>query len=284
MKVLIVGDRLFIGNAMVVAARAAGHEIIADDSLSMHRAHAPYIGALVNEHKPDVIVNCISELVSDTKPVMSMLTANILLPHALAAAAQNADLASSAAAVGCHVFQISTPHVFDGLLEIPWQYTAHHRTNATDYFGRSRALGEVVDRHVTVVRCDAISPEAGYVRRTLLTAGEGRSVVGWTRVWWNGGFADDIAERVVGLFGQGAAAQERIVHIAMKDGLSRYALARGLLATAGVSRAVEESPTFVYNRMLAPTPGLELPPIEAALEAHRERLVKNACHSIAHIQ
>lgn len=270
MKVLVIGDKMFVGAAVVDATYAAGHEVIAEDGPLIHGASPGHIATLLDMHAPNVIVNCVSELVNDARPLSNMFKANILLPHALAAATQGTST---------RIFQVSTPHVFDGLLAAPWMYTTGHRTNPSDYFGRSRALGEVIAPHVTVVRCDALAAHAGYVQRTLKAS----HVVGWTRVWWNGGFADDIAKRVVGLFGV-AEQPSHVVHIAMKDGLTRYALAGALLRAAGIQRKVEESAAYIYNRMLIPTPGLELPDIEEALETHKERLTKNACNTIAHLQ
>lgn len=264
MKVLVLGDKGFVGAAMVDAVLEAGHQPVADDGPLVRAASPSHIATLLDTHAPDVIINCVSELVSTTRPLTNMFKANILLPHALAT-------------VGVRMFQISTPHVFDGLLQPPWKYTSAHRTDATDYFGRSRALSEIVAPHVTIVRCDALATASGYVQRTLTS----ERVVGWTRVWWNGGFADDIARIVVGLLG---VQCDHVVHVAMADGLTRYGLASRLLDAAGVRRKVEESATFVYNRMLVPTSGLELPSIEEALETHRERLVRNACSSVAHIQ
>lgn len=99
--------------------------------------------------RPDAVVNCVGvvkQLAAAKDPVES-ITINALYPHLLARAC---------GARGIRLVHISTDCVFDGLRG---GYTEDDPPNATDLYGRSKALGEVTGPGCLTVRTSIIGRE-----------------------------------------------------------------------------------------------------------------------------
>ena len=105
--------------------------------------------AALDRVSPDVVVNCvgvIKQLAAAKDPIAS-ISINALYPHLLARAAR---------ARGARVIHISTDCVFDG---VAGGYTEATLTNATDLYGRSKALGEIGGPGALTVRTSIIGRE-----------------------------------------------------------------------------------------------------------------------------
>lgn len=99
--------------------------------------------------RPDVILNCIGitkRREEPQNPIPSILL-NAMLPHKLAKLA--ADLKAK-------LIHFSTDCVFDGR---KGQYSEDDPTNATDLYGRTKALGEVIGIHALTLRSSFIGKE-----------------------------------------------------------------------------------------------------------------------------
>lgn len=99
--------------------------------------------------RPDAVVNCvgiIKQLAAAKDPVES-ITINSLHPHLLARAC---------ATRGVRLVHISTDCVFDGQRG---RYTERDVPNATDLYGRSKALGEAIGPGALTVRTSIIGRE-----------------------------------------------------------------------------------------------------------------------------
>ncbi len=91
--------------------------------------------SLLNRTKPDTIINCvglIKQLPSAKDPLVA-LPLNALFPH---------KLARLAALAGTRLVHVSTDCVFAGTTG---NYTEESTTDATDLYGISKRLGEVID-------------------------------------------------------------------------------------------------------------------------------------------
>ena len=90
---------------------------------------------------PNVIVNCIGLIkqVDGARSVKAALELNALLPHKLASVADQ---------IGARLIQLSTDCVFDGERG---SYTEDDNPNASDLYGKTKALGEVTrEPHLTI--------------------------------------------------------------------------------------------------------------------------------------
>jgi dTDP-4-dehydrorhamnose reductase len=107
------------------------------------------LDAALDRARPDVVVNCVGvvkQLAAAKDPIAS-IAINALYPHLLARAAR---------ARGARTIHISTDCVFDG---VDGGYTEAHVTNATDLYGRTKALGEPAGPGALTVRTSIIGRE-----------------------------------------------------------------------------------------------------------------------------
>lgn len=105
--------------------------------------------AALDRARPDVVINCvgvIKQLAAAKDPIAS-ISINALYPHLLARAARRR---------GARVIHISTDCVFDG---VAGGYTEADLTNATDLYGRTKAMGEVTGPGALTVRTSIIGRE-----------------------------------------------------------------------------------------------------------------------------
>jgi dTDP-4-dehydrorhamnose reductase len=99
--------------------------------------------------QPNIILNCIALTPRREVPdnPISSIFLNALLPH---------HLAKVAGDIGARVIHFSTDCVFDGTTG---HYKDNSLTNATDLYGRTKALGEITAGHVLTLRSSFIGRE-----------------------------------------------------------------------------------------------------------------------------
>lgn len=104
---------------------------------------------VVRAIKPDVILNCIGITKRREDPINSIpsIVLNALFPH---------KLAKLAADIKAKVIHFSTDCVFDGRTG---HYLDDTLPNATDLYGRTKALGEVTGNNVLTLRSSFIGKE-----------------------------------------------------------------------------------------------------------------------------
>ena len=111
--------------------------------------HPGSLESALDRARPDVVINCVGivkQLEAAKDPVES-ITINSLHPHLLARAC---------AAHGIRLIHISTDCVFDGQ---QGRYKEQDVPNATDLYGRSKALGETMGPGALTVRTSIIGRE-----------------------------------------------------------------------------------------------------------------------------
>jgi dTDP-4-dehydrorhamnose reductase len=107
--------------------------------------------ALFNRVKPNVVINCAGltkHLPGGNDPVPA-LTLNSLLPHRLAVLCELA---------GARLIHVSTDCVFSGKAGM---YKETDQPDATDIYGKTKHLGEVVGPHLVTLRTSTIGHENG---------------------------------------------------------------------------------------------------------------------------
>lgn len=160
--------------ALETFAEAARARIVTDIDVLDSDALAGLLGRL----RPDVIINCvglIKQLATADDPLLA-LPLNALFPH---------RLARLAALTGARVVHISTDCVFDGTRG---RYREGDRVDATDLYGRSKALGELAAYpHAITLRTSIIGHELGSAHALVdwFLSQQGR-VRGFTRAVFSG--------------------------------------------------------------------------------------------------
>src|SRR6267378_4432581 len=179
--------------------------------------------------RPSVVVNCIGAIKQRAEAADAMLaiTINSLLPHRVAAVAAEWD---------GRVIHFSTDCVFSGRRG---RYREEDEPDATDLYGKTKYLGELVAPNTVTLRTSFIGRELQH-RQSLLEwflAQEHQRVRGYRQVWWSGvttnhlaGVVADLIERHSALAGMYHFSSGRI---------SKYELLCKLREGLGLDVAVE---------------------------------------------
>ncbi len=131
----------------------------------------------LNEMMPDVIINCIGTLVQQSKnDISTAILINSYLPHFLSELANKID---------ARLIHISTDCVFSGKIG---GYVENAFMDGDDNYGRTKALGEVINDKDLTIRTSIIGPElkensTGLMDWFFKQSGE---IKGFTQAYWSG--------------------------------------------------------------------------------------------------
>jgi dTDP-4-dehydrorhamnose reductase len=137
-------------------------------------------GELVNQLKnlkPDILVNCIGILVKESEEHHSKAVyINSYLPHFLSKLGKEMNF---------KLIHLSTDCVFSGK---KGDYTENDLKDAQDFYGRSKALGEVINNRDLTIRTSIIGPELKGNGTGLFHwfMTQDRDVNGYSNVFWTG--------------------------------------------------------------------------------------------------
>ncbi|MGI8402114.1 MAG: dTDP-4-dehydrorhamnose reductase family protein [Gemmatimonadaceae bacterium] len=149
------------------------------------------IDVLLDKLRPDAVINCVG--IIKQRPAaydaITSITVNSLLPYRLAAKLDE---------WGGRLIHVSTDCVFDGSRG---SYTELDRTDATDLYGRTKALGEVTSSNSVTLRTSIIGRELREHRSLLdwFLSQTGRKVVGYRQAWWSGVTTNHLADLISSL-------------------------------------------------------------------------------------
>jgi dTDP-4-dehydrorhamnose reductase len=161
MKVLITGCRGQLGLELVkqLLKRKRAYNIIETDIHNLDITSQPYVFSLVEDEKPDIIINCAAYTNVDAceQDEYTAFRVNAI-------GAQN--LSAAAYKTGARIMQVSTDYVFDGEVDIPRK--EYDTINPQSCYGRSKALGEKLVKETN---------PRHYIVRTAWLYGEGNNFV-----------------------------------------------------------------------------------------------------------
>lgn len=185
-KILILGSTGMLGHQVYYTLTESNKFIVSDlsfrnklneDTIIADVTNFNSLNAVIQNVKPDVIVNCIGVLIkgSQDNPKNAILI-NSYLPHWLVSVADD---------INAKVIHISTDCVFSGKAG---GYVESSFRDADDVYGRSKSLGEIQSEKHLTLRTSIIGPE-------LKSNGEGLfhwfmnqsvQVNGYTNAYWGG--------------------------------------------------------------------------------------------------
>lgn len=121
---------------------------LTEDSIVLDITNGADVEKAVKDVRPDIIINCIGVLVrgSQTSPDNAILI-NAYFPHLLKKVSDK---------VGAKLIHISTDCVFSGN---KGDYSESDFRDADDVYGRSKALGEIINNKDLTIRTSIIGPE-----------------------------------------------------------------------------------------------------------------------------
>lgn len=198
MKILILGGRGMAGHMMVAyLMENTDYQVFfttrdrADrEGIYLDAADSPMLEKVIDQHRPDIIINCIGLLNGQAaeNPKLAFQL-NGLLPHQIARFAER---------YGGRLIHISTDCVFSGGIG---SYKEEDTPDGTSIYAQSKQLGEIVDsRHLTV-RTSIIGPELkddGIGLFLWFMKQQGR-INGYTEALWNGVTTLELAKAVRGM-------------------------------------------------------------------------------------
>lgn len=121
---------------------------LTEDSIIVDVTDCNAVANVVREVRPDIILNCIGVLIKGAMehPDNAILI-NAYFPHLLKKMADE---------VGAKLIHVSTDCVFSGK---KGNYTENDLRDADDVYGRSKALGEIINDKDLTIRTSIIGPE-----------------------------------------------------------------------------------------------------------------------------
>jgi len=166
MKVLVLGASAMVGSGVFrELSKVKEYEVygtVRDMSVksSLNGPRAQLIGGcdlsdgdrvaeLLDTLSPHVVINCvgITKHHSSSEDIVEMININALLPHRIVKLCEQ---------IGARVIHISTDCVFSGERGF---YSEEDTCDAKDFYGRSKALGEVLNRKSVTLRTSLIGHE-----------------------------------------------------------------------------------------------------------------------------
>lgn len=183
-----------------------------DNTLKFDIYDKKRLGEIITEFKPDVIVNCIGVLINGSKSSPdNAIYANSYFPHYLAKLAKECNF---------KLIHISTDCVFSGK---EGAYTETSIKNATDLYGVSKSLGEVVDKENLTIRTSIIGPEIkvkgeGLFHWFINQEGE---VNGYKSNFWSGVTTLELARFIAWILDKDFTG---LVHLTNNQPISKYNL------------------------------------------------------------
>lgn len=121
---------------------------LTENSIVINVTDKDAVTKVVREQQPDIILNCVGVLVKGSKEHPdNAIYINAYFPHQLEALADE---------IGAKLIHISTDCVFSGK---KGSYSEEDFRDADDIYGRSKALGEVVNNKNLTIRTSIIGPE-----------------------------------------------------------------------------------------------------------------------------
>jgi dTDP-4-dehydrorhamnose reductase len=184
MKILILGADGMLGHVVKMYFEEKGNEVVCTTRRDREskfffeiKESVNSIRGILEGVKPDVVINCIGVLnkVAEENKSLAVLI-NSYLPHYL-------DELSGE--YGFKFLHVSTDCVFDGE---EGNYTEVSEKNAKNFYGQSKALGEVVNERSVTLRTSIVGPdinEKGIGLFKWFMEQEG-SVGGYDKVLWTG--------------------------------------------------------------------------------------------------
>lgn len=185
---------------------------LTEDSIVVDVTDKDAVTSLVRETRPDLIINCIGVLIKGSKDHPdNAVFINAYFPHLLKKLADE---------VGAKLIHISTDCVFSGK---KGNYNESDFRDADDIYGRSKALGEIINDKDLTIRTSIIGPE-------LKTNGEGLfhwfmhqtgKVNGFKTAIWGGVTTLELAKAI-----DAAIVQQKtgLIQLSNGKGITKYDL------------------------------------------------------------
>lgn len=182
MKILVLGENGMLGHVVYNYFKEKNYDVVGTrvkDGTIIYDAYKNQeaLEDIIREQKPNIVINCIgilNQVAEDNKPLAVKL--NSLLPHYVDSLSEKYDF---------KFIHVSTDCVFDG---IKGNYDENSLPDATSFYGRSKALGEINNNRNVTLRTSIIGPDfnpngIGLFQWFMNQTG---TINGFSKVMWTG--------------------------------------------------------------------------------------------------
>lgn len=247
MKVLVLGKNGMLGHVVYNYLKEKGYTTIGtsskdnNDILYDAYLNLEYIEDIVKDEKPEAVVNCIgilNKVCEDNKELAVKL--NSLLPHYLDNLSRKYNF---------KFIHISTDCVYEGT---KGKYTEAELPDASSFYGRSKALGEVINDNSLTLRTSIVGPDENPNGIGLFQwfMNQENETGGYTKVIWTGVTTIELAKCIE------IALRKKIVglnHVVNNDFISKYELLKLFKKYFGKEIEIKKNDKIVSEKTLVRT-------------------------------
>ena len=220
-KVLILGSSGMLGHVVYLFLKSLNKYNIVDltfrtkltkDSVALNVRNEKYFKEFIKKENPDIIINCIGVLINGSKSdISNAIYINSFLPHFISAIARE---------ISSKLIHISTDCVFSGKLG---GYNENDICDAQDIYGRSKALGEVVNNIDLTLRTSIIGFEIKQNGEGLIDwyMNQNESIYGYSKVFWGGVTTLELAKNIHYAIDRDLKG---LIHVTNQESISKYDL------------------------------------------------------------
>jgi dTDP-4-dehydrorhamnose reductase len=251
--VLVLGSGGMLGHVVNMRLRSLSNQFSVTDvarkshilkpDIEMDISDFTELKNLFNLIKPDIIINCVGILNTNAEnnPADAILL-NSYLPH---------FLEKLTAHHSCRVIHISTDCVFSGK---KGYYSEHDFMDADDYYGRSKALGEIQNSKDLTLRTSIVGPELHTYGIGLFQWFSKQSGVipGYTQVFWTGITTIELSKTIVSCIQQDVFG---LYHVVNGMRISKYDLLhyfKSIFPQSPVT-SIKKNNAYQYDKSLVST-------------------------------
>jgi dTDP-4-dehydrorhamnose reductase len=198
-------------------------------------------GEIVKVAEPDVIINCIGLLVkaSESCPAEAIYV-NSFFPHLLE---------NITGGTKTKIIHLSTDCVFDGNQEVDLAYYESDRLTEKNWYGRTKAMGEINNDKDLTLRMSIIGPEkkdgVGLFHWFISQKGK---VNGYVNHHWNGLTTLELAKQIDKIIDTNLSG---IYHLACPYRITKYDLLNQIKKSFSRDIEIEKFESAVVNKVLA---------------------------------
>ena len=221
MKILVLGKNGMLGHVVFTYFQESGYETegtVTHGEGIFYDANANMtdLDKIISIEKPDVVINCIGILnqAAENNKVLA-IKLNSLLPHYIAELSEKYQF---------KFIHVSTDCVFEGTIG---KYDEESISDATSFYGRSKALGEIKNARNLTLRTSIVGPDNNPkgigLFEWFITQNE--NVGGYTEVIWTGVTTIELAKAMEKAINNNLTGLQHVVNndfISKKDLLELF--------------------------------------------------------------
>ena len=167
---------------------------------------------IIHSIKPNIIINCVGVLLNRSEiNSANTIFINSYLPHFLKSICEG---------INCKIIQISTDCVYSGS---KGEYNENDTPDAFDLYGRSKMLGEIINKNDLTIRTSIIGPELKKEGKGLFNwfKSQRGDINGFSNVYWGGVTTIVLAKKILNCIVENKTG---LYHLTNGSKISKYSL------------------------------------------------------------